>query len=168
VLRGELSDNSFGAVIATGAIEAGAEFDYELSKVFPEDLDVDNVQITVVLWKKGEQKYSLVNTNVVRTATNLITTSSRELTRLQAGIQVLPTLIAESAQVLLEVEQPCNQADLALYDLTGRRLQTIYRGKLSSGKQSFWINRPAATASGLYFIRLQAEGGVVSRKVIFR
>ncbi len=169
VLVGELSDASFGGALATGTIEGGAEFDYNLSKAFPEGLDIENVQITVVLWKKEpNDRYSLVNSNVALQASDLTTTSSNEQGRLDAVFQVLPTVVTNEAYVRLETSQTYEQAELALFDLSGRRLQTVYRGRIPAGFQTFRLDRPAALASGLYVLRLQAGSASLSRKVILR
>jgi hypothetical protein len=60
--------------------------------------------------------------------------------------------------------------DVAVHDVTGRRVATIHRGPLTPGISEFrWNGRTAEGAraeSGIYFYRAAAEGRAVSRRMV--
>ena len=61
------------------------------------------------------------------------------------------------------------QAQLAVHDLGGRRIATLFSGRLAAGTREFtWDGRAdggSAAPNGVYFLRLAAGGQVVSKKV---
>ncbi len=72
--------------------------------------------------------------------------------------------------VRLSVEMPsASDAELAVWDLRGRRVATVWSGPLAAGKRTFtWrgiddSGRPAAT--GAYLVRLRTDGAEVVRKI---
>ena len=57
--------------------------------------------------------------------------------------------------------------DLAMYDLAGRRVATLWRGPLLAGSRAFtW--EPGRVASGVYFARLVVDGEVRSSRVTLK
>jgi hypothetical protein len=54
--------------------------------------------------------------------------------------------------------------DLAMYDLAGRRVATLWRGSLAAGSRAFTWD-PGNVASGVYFARLIVNGEVRSSRV---
>lgn len=57
--------------------------------------------------------------------------------------------------------------DLAIYDLAGRRVATLWRGTLAAGEREFaWDGTQAK--SGVYFARLVVNGEVRSTRVVLR
>ncbi len=66
--------------------------------------------------------------------------------------------------------QGFRQVTLEVYDITGRKIQTLFSGPLDAGQYRFkWNGRNAlgqASASGMYFYRLTSGSNVISRKMI--
>ena len=60
--------------------------------------------------------------------------------------------------------------DVTVHDLSGRRVATLFRGELPAGSREFsWrgtLDRGGAAVDGVYFLRLAANGRIVSRKVV--
>lgn len=60
--------------------------------------------------------------------------------------------------------------EVAVHDLSGRRVATVFRGPLPAGPHSFeWDGRDdggGRAAHGVYFLRLAAGGAMVARKVV--
>ncbi len=54
---------------------------------------------------------------------------------------------------------------LALYDLSGREVRTLYEGNRQAGFHSVNLNANDLS-SGVYFVRLEASGQTISRKVL--
>ncbi len=78
-----------------------------------------------------------------------------------------PTSAGTIARFSLTREGP---VDLAVYDVTGRRVRTLLTGRRPAGTQEItWDGRNDSgrpTVGGVYFIRLQAEGVAASRKIV--
>lgn len=60
--------------------------------------------------------------------------------------------------------------DVTVHDLSGRRVAVLFQGELPAGRREFtWsgaIDRGGRAADGVYFLRLAADGQIVSRKVV--
>lgn len=75
-----------------------------------------------------------------------------------------PTSGATSFTVSLAA---AGNVDLAMFDLAGRRVATLWRGALPAGDREFtW--RPAGARSGVYFARLVVNGEVRSTRVTLK
>jgi endo-1,4-beta-D-glucanase Y len=57
---------------------------------------------------------------------------------------------------------------LSLYDLTGRLVQTLVRGKRVAGNYSVSLDANAATRPGLYMVHLTTPGGSLNRQMMIR
>jgi len=61
---------------------------------------------------------------------------------------------------------------LVVYDVAGRRVRTLHRGRLPAGEhRRTWDGRDdggSPVAAGAYFVRLEAEGVAGTRKVVMR
>jgi hypothetical protein len=59
-------------------------------------------------------------------------------------------------------------ARLAIYDVGGRLVQTLYAGRLRAGAHRFVWNAPAGAhvASGIFFLELQTPAGKLHRKLV--
>ena len=59
---------------------------------------------------------------------------------------------------------------IAVYDLLGRRVTTLYDGNLEAGHHTFtWSGKDfmgTGVASGIYFIQMQADDYSATRKAI--
>ena len=53
-----------------------------------------------------------------------------------------------------------------LFDLSGRRIATLYDSKTPSGKQRLTLTLPERLSSGVYFLIIKAEGESISEKVV--
>ncbi|MCD4733724.1 T9SS type A sorting domain-containing protein [bacterium] len=82
-------------------------------------------------------------------------------------VGVYPNPVSGTAAVELEIAE-AGVAELTLYDLAGRRVDTIHVGELTSGRHSFSVDGSTLT-DGVYLLRL-TSGSVVStqRLVVVR
>jgi len=80
-----------------------------------------------------------------------------------------PNPFAAQTQFSVSVEDAV-PADVAIFDLLGRRVATVFRGTLPAGtSQLVWNGRRedgSRAPGGLYFYRLTMPGRVVSRRVV--
>lgn len=77
-----------------------------------------------------------------------------------------PTPVQSRAQVRLALGQSGN-ARLALYDVLGREVRVLHEGTLAAGEHVIPLDA-ASLGSGLYLLRLDAEGQQRTRTVIVR
>lgn len=72
-----------------------------------------------------------------------------------------------SNEVLISFRSPDNgMVSLELYDLTGKRLQTLYSGSLQKGMYHQVRFHAEGMANGMYICRLQTPVGISQRKLI--
>ena len=82
---------------------------------------------------------------------------------------VRPNPVAGEAAVAFDLPSR-SEIDLAVYDVAGRRVATLFRGAADAGSHSVrWLARDEdgrAVATGIYFIRLEADDAVRTQKVM--
>jgi hypothetical protein len=84
---------------------------------------------------------------------------------LQLSLESNPTTGSSHFAILLEGDSRVN---VELYDLAGRRIATLLSQFLTPGVHRFPLDleETGSVASGVYFLRAEAEGSEVSRKVV--
>jgi hypothetical protein len=119
---------------------------------------------------------------VVLTETEFVATDGTELLASQPPASVPPGLAARielsparpnpfthETQLTLNLTQAAD-VDLAVFDLSGRRVATLHRGPLPAGSQTIhWDGSRSAggrAPSGVYIFRAQSVSGVVTRKLV--
>jgi len=88
---------------------------------------------------------------------------------LRPTLMASPTPFRVSVQVSWALPR-AGEARVAVYDLTGRRIAVLFEGRHDGVAMSRgWDGRDDAgreVAAGVYFVRLEAEGAMESRKVV--
>ncbi len=79
-------------------------------------------------------------------------------------LSVWPQPIHTSGQVRVQTDAS-GDADLALYDVRGRRVQVLHTGPLASGAHAFRLDA-SSLAPGVYLARLATESGVRVQRVV--
>lgn len=92
-------------------------------------------------------------------------TAGREL--LLADVR--PNPMVSTTSVVFSLSRP-GDVSLAVHDVQGRRVRTLAHGGMSAGEHRVaWDGRGedgVAASAGVYLVRLEAEGRVLSRKVV--
>jgi len=87
-----------------------------------------------------------------------------------ARLCVSPNPVWESARIGYALPAGCRDAELALYDVAGRRVKTLASpGALTGAGSRIWDGRDEAgrpVATGIYFARLSAGEGVLTTRVV--
>ncbi len=81
--------------------------------------------------------------------------------------QLYPNPAQETATFTINSFIPTQNASLALYDYSGRKIQNIFQGSLNVGIEEFKIEAPKNNQNGIYFVKLTTETGTYSRTIIF-
>jgi hypothetical protein len=103
-----------------------------------------------------------LNVNLASMSANLDPGSSAPVSRIElSAARPNPSSGATSFVVSLPAS---GDVDLAMYDLAGRRVATLWRGSLAAGSRAFTWD-PGNAASGVYFARLIVNGEVRSSRV---
>ena len=80
-----------------------------------------------------------------------------------------PNPFSGETRFALTLEQSAD-VEVGIYDLSGRRVTTVFRGPLEPGTRSFgWNGRDAqgsTVSDGIYFYRAAAAGEVAARKLV--
>jgi len=68
----------------------------------------------------------------------------------------------------IPVESTTNlNAEISMYDIYGRKISEIYKGKIPSGKSNYFVNT-SDIASGTYILRFVSDDFNGSQKLIVR
>jgi hypothetical protein len=85
--------------------------------------------------------------------------AARELT-----LSVYPS--PASSSFTIEYTLPENGSiSISLYDLSGRRVSTVFEGETAAGRHAFSFDASTLTP-GVYLVHLDADGGTLTRRVV--
>ncbi len=88
------------------------------------------------------------------------TDAEDEAGRAEARLDVYPNPAADAATVVLTLPSAASAAEVAVFDVLGRRVAVLHEGPLAAGKHRFALDA-AALPSGVYLVR--ATGGSIAR-----
>jgi hypothetical protein len=82
-------------------------------------------------------------------------------------VQLFPNPTTASLHFTIRLERQSN-VNAVLYDVDGRRIESLLSCPLSAGSHQFQLDsdRLGARTGGVYFLRVEVEGSVVTRKLI--
>lgn len=124
VLRGDMVGNNFGDVLASGTIAINTAFSTELSIPIAASWAVDNLELSVVIWKKNGNKYDFINGTVMEhlvLGTNLPTLANTKMT-------IAPNVISDFATMTISTEEVLNSS-ISIYDINGRMVKSVINNK---------------------------------------
>jgi hypothetical protein len=165
ILRGSISNGSFGELLGNGTIETGTEFDHNFSASIL-DMNVDHLEVITILWKKEGDTYMVINTNI---STDFQQTSSTENALEQSiTFEVIPNVVHEMSNISISSQNSIKRAKISLVTASGRHIETIYAGSLLAGNSNFSFHKTTSLASGVYYITLESEEGILTRSVMIK
>ena len=110
-----------------------------------------------------------MNNNLFIDDINILATvnaSINEVTAETMDLKVYPNPVTDNSVVTFTLPESVNKANVSVYDITGRHVLNVYSGALFSGQQTFNISRDRLNAGGVYFIRLDLDGKLLTEKII--
>ncbi len=163
LVRTAMMEGTFGQAIGSGAIAAESEFTFSDAKAIEEDWNTENLEVAAIIWQKVGDNYEVVNGNSVDAS---FSTSVNFLEQSGVALEIAPTLVKASATITLTTPVDFDKANVGVFNTAGQQVNTIFSGILKSGTHNYTIQRADLKASGIYFLRMEANGSVLSKKLI--
>lgn len=88
-----------------------------------------------------------------------------ELFKQKANLKVVPNPMTSSSEISFNIESPVQNASVIIYNVLGEKVATVYDGSLTKGKFSYPVNKTNIPASGIYFVKLNADGNETVAKI---
>jgi PKD repeat protein len=83
------------------------------------------------------------------------------------NLNIYPNPLGSDENATIVFDLLDNQkTDIAVYDVYGRKVSSIYSGNLNAGSHQFIVNTDEKLSSGVYFIRLSVGGESFAKKII--
>lgn len=165
IMRASVNGQHFGELLMNGAIAADTEFDHTFAMTLDPTWNTDSIEIISIIWKKEMDTYQFVNTNVTNQFGEIVATKNLEIEG--ASMKIQPNIINSESTIIIDLENELTNANLSLFDQTGRKVTEIFNGNLKSNNNTFTISKSVTNTSGIYFVVLTANQKVITRKVIF-
>ena len=84
----------------------------------------------------------------------------------EVSLKVYPNPVKGNAHVVFSLQEPASYLSLAVYDLMGRKVQTVYsldNGIFSAGEHQFVLDN--IERSGIYLVKLETENTSTHAKI---
>lgn len=166
VLTSELSDNTFGELLVEGSIEQGASFEKAYQMEVTEEMDLENMEFVTVIWKKNGEAFDFVNTYKNGEIIEMLPSSVQPIFSV-GEFKISPTIASNQAFIELTLDKNINDMEIALFDIKGQKIQSIFQGHQTIGKHHFTIERPSSH-TGTYLVTINIKGEAFTQKVIFK
>ena len=163
VLRAGFGNETFGELVAAGMIAAGRE------EVISMDLELDpswnkeDLYFAVILWEKDGSEYVFVNGTLEEDFTVVTSVKGTED---QFSLEVMPTILQETARIELEVNQ-AQQGMLVVHDLLGNKVKELFRGTFI-GSKSFDLDRTMFDAPGVYILSFRLQQEQITKRILVK
>lgn len=164
IMRASVNGEHFGELLMNGSIAADTEFDHTFTMTLNPAWNTDNLEIVTIIWKKEASTYQFVNTNTTDQFSEILSTHTVALEG--AAMKIQPTIINTEATITIDLEKDLPNANLSIFDSSGRKVMELFNGDLKASNNSFTINKHLMDAPGIYFVVLLANQKTMTRKII--
>lgn len=135
---------------------------------------LDEAQIIdslMIRWPNGlEEMYYDLDVNQTydfTEAEGFVVTSIEEKPTFVEAFNVSPNPFTNASRIEVEVNLlQSSDVDLAIYDLKGQKVASLFNGELKTGNHNFEINDFILPKRGMYICRLKSGREVVTRKIV--
>lgn len=166
VMRIALHSNTFGELLANGNVAEGTIKGMITTFPLPANFNPANLIVAGIIWKKNGTKFDFVNLNYTSQISTSVT-GTMDVALLQ-GFNVLPNIISDGALVTLDLPAYSGNTALELFDVFGRKVHTVFQGRLQEGEHQFRLDRSAFQAPpGYYLLRLRHGAAQATRQLLF-
>lgn len=166
LLQAAFTEDAFGELVAEGTITAGAAYNAEYEMVLDPTWNPDNITVATIVWKKEGDDFTFVNTHF--TDEFGAPTSLVDIELKGVDLLISPTVALDQTTVMIENDRLLSNAQLILRDLSGKTLSVLFDDQLQEGAHSFQLSKSMLGGNGLYFLSLESEGKVLTKRLIFQ
>lgn len=82
------------------------------------------------------------------------------------SLSVYPNPVTDNSIISFNLPFSISKANIGVYDITGRYVANVYSGDLMAGEQTFTLSRERVAASGVYFVKVELDGKVLTQKIV--
>lgn len=153
IMRGAAHPNIQGTLISSGAVSAGDEFTDSYTYTLDASWNPDNIKVFTVIWEQVGTDYQYVNAHQVKGFA-----SNEKLSVNDMGIKLYPNVASNDEPINLELTGTSNQyVTIEIYDQVGKKVNTIFDGKLKNDQQVFNLNADSKLRRGVYLVNIATE-----------
>jgi len=164
ILRTGATDGAFGELLMNGMIGMNMEFDRTFNIDLNTEWNVDNLEIVTIIWRKENDKFQFVNTNI--TTQIGVVSSTQDFLLQGVTLNISPNIITDNASINIESDHVLQNANLQLVNIQGQKIATIFEGAINEGNASFYLENNLP--KGMYFVQLSSENKVISKKILIQ
>jgi len=162
ILRNALTEDVMGDLIDSGDLEAGAEFDNSYSFSVPTEVNTDNIQVFLVVWKKVGEEY------IYESA---FTKTQEEEEEVVNGISDISSKFDfnignENGQSFYRINavESNQNLEIGLYNSNGQLVQSLFEGTITNEVSG--IISSTDLPKGIYFVRAVVGNKTKTLKII--
>ncbi|MBI1223763.1 MAG: Omp28-related outer membrane protein [Bacteroidetes bacterium] len=166
LFRSSFSEETYGQLISNENVDAGQEFSLNFA-LQTESPTSHEYEVIGIIWNKEGDKYVPMNVWST-TQIEIATVSSVQDPANKFELKIVPTVASQQTQINLETLENLSEAQLEVFDISGRRVAVLLDGQLSAGNSSFKLDRGMVGGAGLFMVQLKTSGFVKTEKVVFQ
>jgi hypothetical protein len=166
LLRQELTGNSFGNILFSGAGASGDVFNGNID-IDLEMYDPENLEIVSVIWKKSANNFEFVNSNIDKEVQEDITSKIDVSMKKSPNIIVYPTHIKNWINIEIDQDSEGENVNIFIQDILSRPSAILFEGQLERGMNRLKFTKPDGMISGMYFLIFESKANKIVRKIFF-
>lgn len=161
LMRGSLMPDfsPWGQSLASGTIAANTEYNKSFTMALEPGWVKNNISVLLVVYKKVEEKYIVVNTVKAKNQTTGI-----DKIDLDADIAVFPNPATDQVNLQMRLSGEAGLA-IAVCDITGREVYKVAQAKYKAGEHNLQIPT-TGLANGVYHIRVDGNHAMAYKRFV--
>ncbi|PKR79819.1 hypothetical protein CW751_13400 [Brumimicrobium salinarum] len=150
IMRASVTANIYGSLITNGAVSMGDEFTESFSFDLDASWNTDKIKIFTVIWKKNGSDYTYVNAHQTKGFL-----SNEKYSKEEINTKLYPNVSSGDQDIFLEVKGAMNEyVTIEVFNQVGKKINSVFNGKLDSNKDTFKINNSQSLSKGIYFVNI--------------
>jgi hypothetical protein len=167
VVRDKLTSETLGDEIASGTIPKDATFDLTVRTPMNSSTDAAKYQVVAILWQQSGNSREFVNTNF-RSQLDPFTTSTASVIAQPVSMTVQPNPVADQTAIRISGKKALGPFRLNLYTVNGQLLRSWQENNFSGSTYNLELDRNDLPQSGIYFLQMVGEQGILNEKIVVR
>lgn len=156
---------TFGEQLSTGSVNANTEIDHSFTLAIDPEWNLDNLEVTAIIWKEENGVYLYENSNDVEEIA--IVTNTSEIEEAVFDLSVEPTVLTDQSTVNFETYDT-DFVKINVFDQAGRLVKSVFDGNLLAGRHSYTVDRSDLKAAGLFYVKIETAAGISTAEIVVR